>query len=51
MGYMTISKIQDEYDRGGHASIWTGVQAPSKSEKRKKYYNLRSDDLIMMKFI
>ena len=35
--YLTINKIQVEFEREGYASIWTGEIAPDRSEKMKIY--------------
>ena len=35
--YLTINKIQVEFEREGYASIWTVEIAPDRSEKMKIY--------------
>lgn len=32
--YLTINKVQVEFDNEGYASIWTGVIVPVTSENR-----------------
>ena len=32
--YLTINKIQAEFEREGYASLWTGEIAPYRSEKK-----------------
>ena len=35
--YLTITKVQLEFEREGYASIWTSVIAPDSSEKWKMH--------------
>ena len=55
MWYMAINKIHFQFEKGGCASIWTGVIEPDRSEKMENIWfplnNLRLNDLILLKFI